>query len=153
MFFPYKDDNPRILFPFVTYGIIAVNVVIFLGQFLISGRDPQMGAALVFTFGFVPAEFNPLTIFTSMFMHGGFMHLLGNMLFLWVLGDNVEDSMGHKRFVVFYLLSGLAAVMAHALTDLDQIGREFGLAMMGSAQLIADSVAMMARLSFDDNRR
>ena len=90
MFFPYKDDNPTILFPFVTYGIIAVNVMIFLGQFLITGKDAQMGAALVFTFGFVPAEFNPLTIFTSMFMHGGFAHLIGNMWFLYIFGDNVE---------------------------------------------------------------
>lgn len=117
MFFPYKDDNPRILFPFVTYGIIAVNVVIFLWQFLISGRDPQMGAALVFTFGFVPAEFNPLTIFTSMFMHGGFAHIIGNMWFLYIFGDNVESILGHVKYFIFYLACGVGAALAQFFVE------------------------------------
>ena len=117
MFFPYKDDNPRILFPFVTYGIIAVNVVIFLGQFLISGRDAKMGAALVFTFGFVPAEFNPLTIFTSMFMHGGFAHIIGNMWFLYIFGDNVESILGHVKYFIFYLACGVGAALAQFFVE------------------------------------
>jgi membrane associated rhomboid family serine protease len=97
MFFPYKDDNPRVLFPFVTFGIIILNVLIFLGQFWISSNDPDIGKSLVYMYGFVPAEFNPLTIFTSMFMHGGFAHIIGNMWFLYIFGDNVESILGHVK--------------------------------------------------------
>ena len=103
MFFPYKDDNPRVLFPFVTFGIIILNVLVFLGQFWISGNDPDIGRSMVYMYGFVPAEFNPLTIFTSMFMHGGFAHIIGNMWFLYIFGDNVESILGHVKYFMFYL--------------------------------------------------
>jgi membrane associated rhomboid family serine protease len=112
MFFPYKDDNPRVLFPFVTFGIIALNVLIFLGQFWISGNDPDIGRSLVYIYGFVPAEFNPLTIFTSMFMHGGFAHIIGNMWFLYIFGDNVESILGHIKYFIFYLSCGIGAALA-----------------------------------------
>ena len=112
MFFPYKDDNPRVLFPFVTFSIILLNVIVFLGQFWISGNDLDNGRSLVYIYGFVPAEFNPLTIFTSMFMHGGFAHVIGNMWFLYIFGDNVESILGHIKFFMFYLACGIGAALA-----------------------------------------
>ena len=117
MFFPYKDDNPRVLFPFVTFGIITLNVLIFLGQFWISGNDPGIGKSLVYMFGFVPAEFNPLTIFTSMFMHGGFAHIIGNMWFLYIFGDNVESILGHIKYFMFYLACGIGAALAQFFVE------------------------------------
>ena len=117
MFFPYKDDNPRVLFPFVTFGIITLNVLIFLGQFWISGNDPDIGKSLVYMFGFVPAEFNPLTIFTSMFMHGGFAHIIGNMWFLYIFGDNVESILGHVKYFIFYLACGIGAALAQFFVE------------------------------------
>ena len=112
MFFPYKDDNPRVLFPFVTFGIIILNALVFLGQFWISGKDPGIGKSLVYMFGFIPAEFNPLTIFTSMFMHGGFAHIIGNMWFLYIFGDNVESILGHIKYFIFNLACGIGAALA-----------------------------------------
>ena len=117
MFFPYKDDNPRVLFPFVTFGIITLNVLIFLGQFWISGNDPGIGKSLVYMFGFVPAEFNPLTIFSSMFMHGGFAHIIGNMWFLYIFGDNVESILGHVKYFIFYLACGIGAALAQFFVE------------------------------------
>ena len=117
MFFPYKDDNPRVLFPFVTFGIITLNVLIFLGQFWISGNDPAIGKSLVYMYGFVPAEFNPLTIFTSMFMHGGFAHIIGNMWFLYIFGDNVESILGHVKYFIFYLACGIGAALAQFFVE------------------------------------
>ena len=117
MFFPYKDDNPRILFPFVTFGIIILNVLVFLGQFWISGNDPDIGKSLVYMYGFVPAEFNPLTIFTSMFMHGGFAHIIGNMWFLYIFGDNVESILGHVKYFMFYLACGIGAALAQFFVE------------------------------------
>ena len=117
MFFPYKDDNPRVLFPFVTFGIITLNVLIFIGQFWISGNDPAIGKSLVYMYGFVPAEFNPLTIFTSMFMHGGFAHIIGNMWFLYIFGDNVESILGHIKYFMFYLACGIGAALAQFFVE------------------------------------
>ena len=117
MFFPYKDDNPRVLFPFVTFGIITLNVLIFLGQFWISGNNPDIGKSLVYMYGFVPAEFNPLTIFTSMFMHGGFAHIIGNMWFLYIFGDNVESILGHVKYFMFYLACGIGAALAQFFVE------------------------------------
>jgi len=117
MFFPYKDDNPRVLFPFVTFGIITLNALIFLGQFWISGNDPGIGKSLVYMFGFVPAEFNPLTIFTSMFMPGGFAHIIGNMWFLYIFGDNVESILGHVKYFMFYLACGIGAALAQFFVE------------------------------------
>jgi len=117
MFFPYKDDNPRILFPFVTFGIIILNVLVFLGQFWISGNDPDIGRSMVYLYGFVPAEFNPLTIFTSMFMHGGFAHIIGNMWFLYIFGDNVESILGHVKYFMFYLACGIGAALAQFFVE------------------------------------
>jgi len=110
--FPIGDDNSlRRTVPLVTYALIALNVLFFFVE--LSGGD-----AFIMQWAFVPSRFlaNPvgdfLTLFTSMFMHGGWVHLGGNMLYLWIFGDNVEDRFGHGKFIVFYLICGLAATFA-----------------------------------------
>jgi len=130
MLIPLKDENPlrRIGFPFVTVGLIAACVGAFLWQLGLGPGQDQMLYALgaipaVITgdrvlpsgVAIVPAE---VTLLTSMFLHGSWLHLGGNMLFLWIFGDNVEDAMGHVRFLVFYLLCGIAAGLAHVVTNL-----------------------------------
>jgi len=110
--FPIGDDNSgRRTFPLITYALIAINAVVFFLE--LSGGD-----AFIQQWAFVPSRFlaNPggdfLTLFSSMFMHAGWVHLGGNMLYLWIFGDNVEDRFGHVKFIVFYLLCGLAATFA-----------------------------------------
>jgi membrane associated rhomboid family serine protease len=110
--FPIGDDNSsRRTVPLVTYALIALNVLFFFVE--LNGGD-----AFIMQWAFVPSRFlaNPagdfLTLFTSMFMHGGWVHLGGNMLYLWIFGDNVEDRFGHLPFAIFYLLCGLAATFA-----------------------------------------
>ena len=110
--FPIGDDNTsRRTVPLVTYALIALNVLFFFVE--LSGGDAFIGK-----WAFVPSRFlaNPfgdlLTLFTSMFMHAGWVHLGGNMLYLWIFGDNVEDRFGHIKFTIFYLLCGLAATFA-----------------------------------------
>ncbi len=126
---PLHDDNPTERPPIVTVTIIVICVLVFLWEVSL-GREMQRA---VIALGVIPAtlfgkvQLSPelavvppeLTIFTSMFMHGGWMHLIGNMLYLWIFGNNVEDAMGHVRFLVFYLLCGVAAVFAQALPDPD----------------------------------
>ena len=110
--FPIGDDNTsRRTVPLVTYILLALNVLFFFVE--LSGGD-----AFIMKWAFVPSRFlaNPtgdfLTLFTSMFMHAGWIHLGGNMLYLWIFGDNVEDRFGHIKFILFYLLCGLAATFA-----------------------------------------
>ena len=109
---PIGDDNSaRRLTPVVTYVLIALNALVFF-------LELSAGDAFIQRWAFVPSRFldNPLadfpTLFTSMFMHAGWVHLLGNMLYLWIFGDNVEDRLGHATFTVFYLLCGLGATFA-----------------------------------------
>jgi membrane associated rhomboid family serine protease len=110
--FPIGDDNSgRRTVPLVTYALVALNVLFFFVE--LSGGD-----AFIKRWAFVPSRFlanlfgNLLTLFTSMFMHAGWVHLGGNMLYLWIFGDNVEDRFGHIKFTIFYLLCGLAATFA-----------------------------------------
>jgi len=110
--FPIGDDNSsRKTFPLVTYALVALNVLFFFVE--LSGGDAFIGK-----WAFIPSRFlaNPfgdfLTLFSSMFMHGGWVHLGGNMLYLWIFGDNVEDRFGHVKFIIFYLLCGLGATFA-----------------------------------------
>ena len=115
MFFPYKDDNPRVLVPYVTYGILGLNILVFIGQILLSISDPDLGIAIVYTFGFVPAKFSIITIITSMFIHGGLAHIIGNMWFLWLFGDNVESVLGHLKYFLFYMVCGIGAALGQFL--------------------------------------
>jgi len=130
MLMPLYDNNPkhRIPFQFVTVALIAACVLVFLWQQSLGPRGGQeavyaLGAipAVVFGHKTLPPELAwvsaELTLITSMFMHGGWMHLIGNMLYLWILGDNIEDAMGHVKFLIFYLVCGIAAVFAHMVTD------------------------------------
>ncbi len=123
--FPISDDNPRTITPYVTWSLIGACVLVFLWQVSLG---EQGGERAVFEFGMIPArlfgyaeisaspEVIPAwaTMLTSMFMHGGWLHLGLNMLFLWIFGDNVEDSMGHARYLIFYVACGIAAAMAQA---------------------------------------
>lgn len=125
---PLRDENPSGTPPIVTIAFIVLCVLVFLWQLSFGAEG---GQRIVYALGVVPAvllgqgQLPPdlslvspwMTIFTSMFMHGGWMHLIGNMLYLWIFGDNVEDAMGHGRFVAFYLLCGAAAVFAQALPE------------------------------------
>jgi membrane associated rhomboid family serine protease len=138
--FPIRDDNPNFLKPYATWGLIAANVAAWL---LVQGlgSEPALSGS-VCRLGLIPAEVLGLvppgvagfemapgvvcafgeggawhTVLTSMFLHGGWLHLIGNMWFLWIFGNNVEDAMGHTRFVVFYLLSGIAAAALQTATN------------------------------------
>jgi membrane associated rhomboid family serine protease len=137
--FPYRDENETIRTPVVTMLLIAINIVVWL---VVQRAGTGYGlAASVCDFGLIPGELTlqaspgagfpmgnglaclvdpgraPLHILTSMFLHGGWMHLLGNMWFLWLFGNNVEDSMGRLRFIAFYLICGTCAALAHVFTD------------------------------------
>ena len=117
MLFPYKDDNPRILVPYVTYAIISINVLIFVFQLNMGMVSSAAEREFIYRFGFIPANFSIITVFTSMFLHGGISHIMGNMWFLWVFGDNVEGVLGHVKFAVFYIICGLAAAMSQLFVD------------------------------------
>lgn len=128
---PLHDDNPTEITPYVTFALIGLCVLVFLWQISLGEHIERA----IYSLGMIPAtvfgdkSLPPelvvvpawMTLFTSMFMHGGWMHLIGNMLYLWIFGNNVEDSMGHARFVVFYLLCGVAAVLAQALPNPDSV--------------------------------
>lgn len=125
---PLRDDNPTQLRPTITVGIISVAALVFLWQLSLG---PQRGQAAVYSLGLIPAVLlgtHPLpaelalvppswTILTSMFMHASWLHLIGNMLYLWIFGDNIENAMGHARFAAFYLVCGAAAALAQVLPD------------------------------------
>ena len=138
--FPLRDNNPTLLTPYITVALIIANVVAWL-YLQGAGMSQDVLASTVCRFGTIPGEITGMmggynaiqlgedlapcefgglsigTLFTSMFMHGGWMHLIGNMWFLWLFGNNIEDSMGHLRFLVFYLLTGLVAAGVHIFTD------------------------------------
>ncbi|HET7058486.1 MAG TPA: rhomboid family intramembrane serine protease [Nitrospiraceae bacterium] len=125
---PLRDDNPAHITPIVTVSFIVLCTLVYLYQAFL---PPQPGELFVYRFGAIPATVfgnaalppeihgaTPLVaLVTSMFLHGSWMHLIGNMLYLWIFGDNVEDTMGHVRFAIFYVLCGILAVFSHAITD------------------------------------
>jgi membrane associated rhomboid family serine protease len=135
---PLKDDVPSHSVPVVTVGLIALNVLAFLYQISLGldTRGPGAGAAeaFVYEFGVIPCRLTGscqatlsrvaddfphpwVTIVTSMFLHGGLFHIAGNMLYLWIFGNNVEDTLGHGRFLLFYLASGVAAAVGQTLVS------------------------------------
>jgi len=127
---PLRDDNPTSITPVITVALIAACVLVFLWE-VSAGPEGQQRIAL--SLGLIPAVLfgearlapelavvgPTATVFTSMFLHGGWMHLIGNMLYLWIFGNNIEDAMGHTRFVAFYAVCGIAAAMGQALTHPD----------------------------------
>ena len=120
MIIPLRDENPTSTRPVVTYALIGINVAVFLVEFV--APEPALDAMLR-SFGVVPAELmaDPVreahTVLTSMFLHGGWMHLIGNMWFLYIFGDNVEDRLGKPWFVVFYLAAGIGASALQVLAS------------------------------------
>lgn len=110
--FPVKDDNPTSITPWVTYGIIILNVLVF-GYEMSLSLNEEVLINFFDTYGLIPEKIasgeNLFSFFTSMFVHGGFMHIFGNMLYLYIFGNNIEDILGHKRFILFYFLCGVAA--------------------------------------------
>ncbi|MBC8175252.1 MAG: rhomboid family intramembrane serine protease [Candidatus Marinimicrobia bacterium] len=120
MFLPYKDDNPRVMIPYVTYALVGINIFVFFVEILIT---PELRVNLIKFYGIVPKltsiDFGHyvITLFTSMFLHGGFMHLFGNMLYLWIFADNVESILGHTKFIIFYLTCGIAAGLLQTVIE------------------------------------
>ncbi len=142
---PLKDDAPRVGTPYITYFLIAVNTLLFLVELWVGGGNPRQFNAFLNQFGVVPARFSVVLfnqgyvpwdlvyqlgtryvppaaafvpVFTSMFLHGSWMHLIFNMLTLWIFGDNVEDYLGHFRYILLYLVSGVVAMAVHTLFNL-----------------------------------
>lgn len=159
MFVPLHDTNPlkKIRFPYVTVGLIVLNVAVYV--VLQTGWFIPLDDENLSAFAVVPVQFlagaggesaflasgavlvpERLTLVTYMFLHGGWIHLIGNMLFLWVFGDNIEDAMGHLRFVMFYLMCGIFAALAHTFmlpqSDIPLIGASGAVAGVISAYLI-----------------
>ena len=125
---PLKDNLPTRTFPIITLGLIFVNIIIFVWQHVM--LQASAGAVLYTYFGLVPKEFiasvvsrhdllpyNVMTVFTSMFIHGGFLHIIGNMLYLWIFGNNIEDRLGHGGFFIFYFASGICAALFQLFYD------------------------------------
>jgi membrane associated rhomboid family serine protease len=124
---PLKDNVPTRTFPIITITLVLVNILVFLWSLMLADG---LGQRVVHTYALIPKEllvaatvspallpYNILTIFTSMFLHGGILHLGGNMLYLWIFGNNVEDAVGHSRFILFYLFSGVAAALVQCSVD------------------------------------
>ncbi len=145
---PLKDDVPSRSVPFVTVGLIALNILVFLYQLSLELGDDRVAGraaqAFVFEFGLIPCRLTGVcpgagdfpspvvTIFTSMFLHGGLFHIFGNMLYLWIFGDNVEDTLGHGRFLGFYLASGVAAALTQTL-----MGPSSSIPMIGASGAVS----------------
>jgi membrane associated rhomboid family serine protease len=126
---PLKDDIPVERFPFITLSLIGINVLVYIYQLTLPSLHSE---ALIFRYGAIPYNLThplakdllyvtalppTLTVFSSMFLHGGFVHLLSNMLYLWIFGDNIENALGHLRFFLFYLISGFFAALFHIFSD------------------------------------
>jgi membrane associated rhomboid family serine protease len=138
---PLKDDNPTRRTAYLTIGLIVINAVVFLWQFSLG---PE-GFGAVYQYGAVPARIlgigdnlpspavpEAITLVTAMFLHGGFLHVIGNMLYLWIFGNNVEDVLGRVRFILFYLVCGLIASFSHLLSNVNS-----QLPMIGASGAIA----------------
>lgn len=162
---PLRDENPTRITPWTTYLLVATNVVVFLYQLqiLASGGEPAY-VGLVNQLGLRPAFLTspsawmqmpvpaPLTLFTSMFVHGDILHLGGNMLYLWVFGDNIEEELGHGRYLLFYVLCGLGAAMAQVVFDpgsqVPMVGASGAIAGILGAYLVRHPTAQVLTLVF-----
>src|SRR5213080_2176219 len=128
---PIRDDQPRFSTPYLTYFLIALNLVIFFLEWSLEVSDPASLKTLIYQFGVVPSHVTAvlssspkyslpevtLPFITSMFLHGSWMHVIGNMWFLSIFGDNVEDYLGHFKYLLFYLLSGVVVMLVQVLID------------------------------------
>ena len=125
---PLRDVIPTRTTPYVTVTLIVLNVLVFMYELSLGPYTNEF----ILSFGLVPAAFSWTTVLTSMFVHGGFLHVGGNMLYLWIFGDNVEDQMGHGRFLLFYLACGAVAAFAQTMMAPDSL-----VPMVGASGAIA----------------
>src|SRR5215510_3160569 len=167
--FPLKDDIQSRTVPFVTGGLIALYVLIFLYQITLQGEGSAAGLRaardFIYEFGLVPCRLTgdcvpgggllpaAATVLTSMFLHGGFLHVGGNMLYLWIFGKNVEDTLGHARFLVFYLVSGVAAAAAQvalsAASSVPMIGASGAVSgVLGAYMLLFPHATILTLVTF-----
>jgi membrane associated rhomboid family serine protease len=154
---PLRDDNPTRTTPYITYAIVAANIIVFLYNGTLSGgHNPLAGYELVpaslFSRG-VSTPISPwLTIFTAMFLHANLLHIGGNMLYLWIFGNNIEDVLGHFKFLIFYLLAGFGAAMAQVLlspmSTMPMVGASGAIAGVLGAYLILFPRARVSTLLF-----
>jgi membrane associated rhomboid family serine protease len=121
---PLRDVIPSRTTPYITITIILLNALAWFYE--VSMPDERMLNRFLFTYGVVPAAFAPATLITSMFLHGSWLHIIGNMWYLWIFGDNVEDRVGHARFIVFYLLCGVAAAYGQVLMSPESVAPMVG---------------------------
>jgi membrane associated rhomboid family serine protease len=135
--FPIRDTQPSYSRPIVTILIIVLNVVVFLYEFSL---DEYSRNYFIANYGLIPARFHTSAVITSMFLHGGWLHIIGNMWFLWIFGDNIEDVLGHAKYLVFYVLCGIAAGMTqtffNAGSRLPMVGASGAIAGVMGAYLV-----------------
>jgi membrane associated rhomboid family serine protease len=147
--FPLRDTQPSYSRPLITVLIIILNVVVFLHEFSL---DEISRNYFIEHYGLIPAHFHFSAVLTSMFLHGGWMHIIGNMWFLWIFGDNVEDALGHFKYLVFYFLCGIAAGMTQVLfsrgSHLPMVGASGAIAGVMGAYLIKFPKARIVTLVF-----
>ncbi len=158
---PLKDENPARTFPFITISLIAINSVVFIHQFT---SPLSIQKEFIFAFGMIPGALlgqveriptalpAAATMITSQFIHGGILHLLGNMLYLWIFGNNIEDLLGRFRFLLFYLLCGVLAAVVHIVinpySDIPMVGASGAIAGVLGAYLITFPKAQVRVLVF-----
>ena len=159
---PLKDDTPRTTFPFVTIAIICINIAVFIYQLTLGDFGERL---FVMRAGAIPYEIThlrdlhppdlvpvPLTIFSALFIHGSLLHLGGNMLYLWIFGDNIEDRLGHFRFILFYLIAGTLATLSHIVlapnSHIPMIGASGAIAGILGAYLVLFPRAAVSTLVF-----
>ena len=140
---PLRDDISSRRTPYINYALIAINILVYIWQLQVGQADPRQVYAFALipaqvTIGLTPDDF--LHVLTSMFMHGGLAHIGGNMLYLWIFGDNVEDAMGHGRYLLFYLFGGIVASAAHIisspLSQIPTVGASGAIAAVLGAYLV-----------------
>lgn len=152
---PIKDDNPTSIIPWVTYSIIILNVLVFGYEMLLS-LDEESLTRFFETYGLIPEKVtggeNLPSFITSMFIHGGFMHIFGNMLYLHIFGNNIEDILGHKKFTLFYLICGLTAlglqILVNPQSTIPNIGASGAIAGVLGAYLLTFPRARIHTLLF-----
>ena len=135
--FPLRDDRPTYTAPIVTTLLMVACALVFVYELTL---DEVSRNEFIAVYGVVPAHFHPATLVTSMFLHGGWMHIIGNMLFLWAFGKSLEDGLGHTRFLIFYMLCGVAAGVTHVVfnsySTLPTVGASGAIAGVMGAYLI-----------------
>lgn len=153
--FPLYDENPTRITPFLTYGLIGINVLVFLHELSLSDTQIEQFFQL---YAVIPRELKAnfasewTTLFTSQFLHGGWWHLLSNMLYLWVFGNNIEDRLGHIKYLLFYLSCGALAALCQCLIDLNSsipsLGASGAIAGILGAYIIRFPQAQVMTLAF-----